>query len=377
MPQPSALDVIPRLVATTLPYYVRKAEDETLRKHKLTALLMKRTKFNCHGRFIEWPIWYNTGNVITRSPGEAVIWTPVDRVKTFSLPWAQYMTTDKYTEEENDRNSGAAAIINYYEELPKRVSNDLLQHIGFAIFANGAAAGVSNQLFGLETAFGTTGSAIVGTAVMNPSATYAGQSTVLGAGGGTDPAAATPWPIAQVIPAYDYNSPLILDATSTLVKTASNFAWANTGGFEQRNEEIMSFAVTYSRRNAMGTDAELTLFLLNTQWYHYFKMTNRAKERVQVIRGQGESLTHFGFGDVMYFDGAEVTSDQAVGAGVGYGLNLNQMQMCAEKDRLIQVTGPEWDPYSKSWLLDARLRGQMTMNVRHAVKIGEYASAGV
>jgi hypothetical protein len=375
MPQLSPNDNIFRLVANTLPLYLKEVEDETIRNQKLPALLMKQTKFNQRGRFPEWPVLYNKGNTITRSPGEAVDWQPVDRLKSFSLPWAQYINYDKYTDEEAWRNNGAAAIVKYYDEIPKYIASNLGQDYGINLYNNGNTAGQSNQLYGIETPMGVSGTtAITGTPVMDPAGTYAGFSTALAAYGGTDPS--TPWPIAQVPPAYDFNSPLILDATSSLVKTASNYAWSNPTGFEQRNEEIMSFAVTYSRRNVMGKEGMLSLFLFNDQWYHYFKMTNRAKEKIQVMRGEGETLVSMGFTDVMNFDGAEVTSEWSVPANTGYGLNLKQMTMLAERDRLFVANGPEWDPYSKSYLVDSRLMGQLCLRPRHMVKIANYASTG-
>lgn len=379
MPQLSMNDQIARLVATTLPRYMKEPQENVIRNQKLLAMLQKKgmMEFNVSGRYLEWLVEYKYGRTRTRSPGDTITFDNVDRYKNVSVPWAQYIQTDNYTREEADRNKGREAIISYYAKIPEKLSKGLERDIGYELYTDGTLASSVNKLYGMETLFGNTGSAIATTPVMNPSGNYGGLSKALGNYGGTANSS-QPWPIGRVAEDYDFFTPLILDATSTLVKTASNYAWTNaTNGWAYRCEEILSFAITHSQRNVNGQDAMMSMFLMDANYYNSLKNVMRAKEKVEINRGENaQGLTGLGFRDVINFDGVDCTYEYGLPASAVYGFNIAQMGLKCETGQLFEMEGPEWDPHHKAWLCDASFRGQLYFNPRHQVKIAEYATNG-
>lgn len=378
MPQVSMNDQIARLVATTLPNYITPALDNVVRNQKLLAWLQKKAKikYNQKGRFPEWTVEYKYGRTRTRSPGDTITFDYNDRFKNCSLPWAQYYQSDNYTEEESMRNSGAEGIIKYYDELPERLVTGLQRDIGYELYNDANTSGQVNHLAGFETLFGNTGSAITGAFVMTPSGNYAGLSKVLANYGGSN-LDGKPWPIGRFTEDYDFFSPLILDVTSTLVKTASNYAFTNLGGWSNRAFEALRFAITHSQRNVPGKDAMMSMFLMDLNYYAQLKNIVGAYEKINTNRGESsEGLVSMGFRDILNIDGVDCTAEYGIPPSTVYGMNVAQVSLLCEKDKLFVSRGPTWDPHHNAYLVLAQLFGQIFFNPRHAVKIAEYGTTG-
>lgn len=340
-----------RSAATTLAEHFREVEECMLRDFKFGALLDAngRVNYNNGGRGFDWPVQYrlhdvegNTGQTV-RNFVQKNLW------KTAHLEYRGYQATDSIYRKELLENTGDAAIVNVFDNFIERLTTSMKQKLATEYFVNGDASGNEQSWHGLETLFKTDGSLDVATGDRNdavqsddyvawPSGTYAGLEMALGNYDGEQESGAV-WPEGLADPEYDFWTPLIVIYTSTSFDPT-------THTFAGQGDEAMRFAITHSQRN-QSMDGPPTNIWLDRTLFMNLKNLFDTKEEIMVT--SENSLRALGFKDVIVFDGCEVTSENGIPPGVGYGMNINAIELKCMEDQMIYPEGPEYDIFSQSF----------------------------
>jgi hypothetical protein len=80
-----------------------------------------------------------------------------------------------------------------------------------------------------------------------------------------------------------------------------------------------------------------------------------------------------GFDDVLNQDGVMIDTDFDVPSGVGYGLNVDQMELGSLDNVLFASRGPEFDIKTDSWLFMVGFFGNARYNPKYFSKFNDYA----
>lgn len=109
---------------------------------------------------------------------------------------------------------------------------------------------------------------------------------------------------------------------------------------------------------------------LETELYRQYVQTQTTRQNIYRTPGgdKGDSLIGLGFGDVTYFEGCEVTYEYGLPPGVGYGFNLDQMELMSLQGQLFVPEGPDYDSATKSWRFSIDFFGNLWSNPRYQVK---------
>jgi hypothetical protein len=99
------------------------------------------------------------------------------------------------------------------------------------------------------------------------------------------------------------------------------------------------------------------MVLLNDELYRQFAEKVRGKERITIVQGGGagaSTLTKLGFGDVINYEGAEVTYEYGVPVATGYGFNIARMLLASMQPTLFDTQGPIENEVDKTlrWSID-------------------------
>lgn len=354
-----------RLANTTIKNYIRTVEDNTLRNRALTALLKKRGRitYNWSGTEMQWPIKYRTFKPNTYAGGDTLTFARKNRWKTASIGWRGYSITDAMEKSEFLQNRGKEAIIGVFSKMGEGLMNDMEEAFGEELYVNGYAAGNEQRIHGIESFMSATLAA--GAGVGNPSSTnYAGLSCVLGAYGG---AWNGTWPAGHGDAHYDFWTPLVVDYGNTMFSATPK--WKNNC------VEAIAFAVIKARRNR-STKGKLDLFLFDDDMYRVYLKDQRTIQQINVNRGQASALVSLGFGDVINQDGIDITSEFGIPAGVGYGFNVDHMEIRSQQGQMFVPEGPSQDIATKSWRLSVDFFGNAVYNPRQMCKLVNLTSPG-
>jgi len=317
-----------RSLVTTMAEYLPTVEEEMMRNYKFMALLKQngRISYNHYGRGCTWQVQYRL-HPTEGNTGETVrSWVRQNLWKKAVLDWRGFQATDAITERERRENQGRAAIIDLMKGFKDRVKTSLEQTMNLAWLADGNATGNEKVWHGIESMFGTNGtvnytsgaqrSANAADYVAYPSDTYASLSTILGNYGG-DNGTVGYWPSGNADPEYDFFSPLI-------VNTLSSSFGGTSHTFADQGNQVMRYAITQSYRNPMG-GKQMDKFFLSRDLFMDFKNQYDSKQQIWVDSTTG--LRALGFKDVIMFDGVEVTFENSIAPTVGYGLNINNVEL--------------------------------------------------
>jgi len=365
------------LAQTTIHDYIKGWQDNVVRNRKLLAKMKAdgRITFNHHGDLVDWKIQFKQQDIQGVSDTDTLTFARSDLFKTAQLDWRGYAMTDAVTKKEKLMNDGVAAVIKRYSEVTGLMTKSFDARFGPQLYVDGNAAGNEKLIHGIESFMGTaqttagTG-AITGTPVMNPSDTFAGLSTVLGAYGGIWTGT---WPNGQGDTEYDFWSPLILDATSTLA-TASG-GWTASTNFAARGLEATRFGLINTRKNS-SKEGMIDVVLYDSLFYRQFLELLQSKERIVINTNRQNTLVGLGFSDTVNFDGAEVTYEFGIPASTGYGFNTNEMELKSMQNELFVAEGPDYDIASSSYRFKLDYYGNLTFNPRMFFKIAAYGSNG-
>jgi len=350
-------------VNTTISNYIKGEEVNILRNRKLTAMLKSRGRItmNWSGNDMNWKVRYRRAPMTGYADTDTLTFQRRDRWKTANLGWRGYSATDAMTKGERLKNRGVQAIINVYSQIAQSLMEDMEESFSDEFYINGNATGNSKRMHGIESFM--AGTAQAGNYVALPNATFANLNTNLGSYGGNWTGT---WPTGTGDASYDFWSPLLVDYTNT-AWTATTKTWPNTC------VEALRFAIIKSLKNKT-LKGKLDVFFLNDELYRQFLSLLDSKQRILIQSNESNStLIKLGFTDVQNFDGVDITYEYGTPANVGYGINVDQMEVRSMQPQLFVPDGPDYDIASKSWRFSIDFFGNTVWNPRYQVKLNAYS----
>ena len=332
-----------RQMQTTLAEHIREVEQASLREFAFGALLNSngRVSLNNGGNGYDWQVEYRRHNVegntgqTPRNFAQRNLW------KLAALQYRGYQTTDMIYTREIEANKTKEGVVKVFDGLIDRLTTSIRQFLATQYYSNGDLAANADGWQGLETIFpcngslhitaGTQRTANAADLVGYPQTTYATLNTILGTYGGEQDSTIT-WPRALADPEFDFWSPLVVNYQSTALGGTTP-TWLDQG------EEAMRFAIIHAKRNG-GLSDTITNFFLDRELYRVLLNKQDNRQEVQV---QGrQTLRALGFTTIS-FDGVEVSSENAIGSDIGYGISLNNVMLKGMQDRLLVPEGPTYD----------------------------------
>lgn len=350
-----------RVVNSTIRNYIREREINILRNRKLTALLKDRGRitFNWSGTEMDWKVKYRRVNMTPFDDGDTLTFSRKDRNKTAVLGWRGYASTDQMTKSEFLKNRGKEAIIKLYSDMSTELMDDMEDAFGEEFYIDGNLANNLKRIHGIESFMAATDSA--GNGAATPNDNFAGLSTVPGAFGGAWSAGSLPaWPNGRGDAQFDFWSPIVVDYGDTL--------FSGTATWEANCVEAISFGIIKSKKSK-SKRGMLDMIMLDEELYRTYLRVQRTKERIQVERGgQQSDLVKLGFTDVINQDGVDITWEYGIPANVGYGLNVDMMELRSQQAQIFVPEGPDWDIASRAWRFSVDFFGNCVWNPKFFVK---------
>jgi hypothetical protein len=356
-----------RVVNSTIRNYIREREVNVLRNRKLTALLKKRGRmsFNWSGIKMDWKVKYKRVRLTPFADGDTLTFDRKDRHKTAELDWRGYSLTDSMTKGEFLQNRSKEAIIKLYSTISVDLMDDAEDFFGEEFYINGSLAANAKRIHGIETFLGAN--AVVGNGAGAPTGTYAGLSCVPGFyggtwTGGTIGSTSVTWPNGFGDPQYDFWSPIVVDYGDTL------FPGTGSHGNSWTNNciEAIAFGIIKSKKSKSARGM-LDVIFLNDELYREYLTQARTKERVMVDRGAASGLVQLGFLDVINQDGVDLTWEYGTPSGVGYGFNIDMMELRSMQAQVFVPEGPDFDIATKSWRFSIDMYGNVAYNPKFFV----------
>lgn len=332
-----------RSLNTTTAKHLKEQELAMLRAFKFGALLEDsgNVLMNQGGEGFTWPVRMRNHEVSGTTGETARNFARMNPFKTCALPYRGYQATDMFYYKETRSNTGEEAIIKVVDGFTDRITDSLKQALATEFYIDGNASGNETSWHGFESFFGTNGTVNVSTGAQRsanaadfvgyPDDSYATLATDLGDEGGENESGVV-WPYGVADVHYDYFSPLIVCYNSTAF-AGSAATWAG------QSFEAMSFLLTHASRNQVENPTDT--ILLNRVLYWQLKTRLRAAERINV--SDSLKLRSLGFKDTIEFDGIEVSSENAIGAGLGYGFNIKNIDLRCMDPEMYRVQGPVYD----------------------------------
>ncbi len=353
-----------RLTNTTLRKYIRGAVPTLLRNQKLLALLEKkgRIEYDYTGISRDWKMEYNRAAVEGNLGNTAISFEPVDRFQVANLEFRGIIAKDSMTKRDYQANRGREAIINYFKDMAPRLVKDMRRQLGVlpwtcdgnlaanAMLIHGLpsmlASGTANPLSvfnnGGVTATHAWSAADV---VVAPNDTYAGISTQLGAytGGWTGL-----WPCSgSGDDSFDFASPILVNYQSSGFSATATFA-ANCIA-------AVRYLLTGTQKDS-SPDGIVDMVDFDRDLFRQFKTQFDQYQKVEIT--QNTPLRAMGF-TTLTFDGCEITDDFGIPAGIGYGVNADQILLASWQKELFGVEGPTWDMQTRTWRTVVDFLGNM------------------
>lgn len=350
--------------ATTISDYMRDAEQAVLRTNKLVALAESHgnVTFGHSGSDFKWQVLYRLANINANSGETGRVFSRQQQWQQLTLPWRHYDATDAIYEPEYLNNRGEQALVKVFNGMGQRLATSMRQYLNREGYVDGNATGNEFRWHGFESFLAATQTITQDTngAVAQaastadkyayPSDTYAGKSTALGNVSGSYLSSGNiSWPAGECTTDFDYNTPIIANTTSS--------AWSNTTGntWLADCDEILGEVLVHMNRNDLE-GGPVDTCLLERVMYSQFKLKHRGKEKIETKQ---KGLASLGFGDVMNFDGIEVTSDYSIPANTGYGFSAGNIFIRSQLHKLVRTTGPWQDPDENAWKAAADHYGNM------------------
>lgn len=354
----------PTATTTTLDYF-KGENDNTIRRYKILALLQQKgmIEYNCDGTGFTWAVKFKQKPMEQYAAGSQLSFTDQDNHQNPLLDWRHYKLTKSIDSISALMNRGDAALVNRLATMASDLMMDMEQQFHSQFFVDGFAAGFENAVCGLESFFSISGAATAGYVGTNND-TYAGLSTALGAISGNwsndSVTATTNWPRGYGDPDYDYYTPQVV--------LYDNVAGFGAGGWPTNCEKAMRFATAHAMRNA-GNAGTTDVIMLEPELWRQYADFNSSRQRINVTPGGSTGLVSLGFKDVINLDGVEVTSEFGVPTGVGYGLNMSEMQLRSMRPQLFEPTGPEYVLQFDANLFFLAFSGNFRFNPRSFFKL--------
>lgn len=362
-----------RVINSTIRNYIKEREVNVLRNRKLTALLKKRGRlsFNWSGISMDWKVKYKRIRLTPFADGDTLTFDRKDRHKTANLDWRGYSATDSMTKGEFLQNRSKEAIIKLYSSVSQDLMDDCEDFFGEEFYINGNLSQNAKRIHGIETFMGASQS--IGNGAGVPTSSYAGLSCVPGFYGGTwNPGSLPAWPNGFGDPQFDFWSPIIVDFGDTLFP---GVAASHTNNWANNCVEAIAYGIIKSKKSK-SVRGMLDVIFLNDELYRTFLSQARSKERIMVDRGQASGLVQLGFLDVVNQDGVDCTWEYGTPANVGYGFNVDMMEVRSQQAQVFVPEGPDFDIGSKSWRFSIDFYGNCVFNPKFFVGFKQLTAQG-
>jgi hypothetical protein len=354
-----------RVVNTTIAKYVREVEVNVVRNRKLTALMESkgRIKFNVSGNQLDWKVQYKRAPMQGHADADTLTFSRRDRWKSAQLEWRGYAATDAMTKKERLMNKSVEAIVKIYDGIARNLMDDMEEQFCDELYIDGNASNNSKRIHGIESFLGDNGSTAAGDKRAAPSDSFAGLNTDLGNYGGTWTGT---WPDGTGDTHYDFWSPLLVNYTST------GFG-GTTATWKDQAIKALRYGIIKSQKNK-SKRGMLDMILLTSELYRQALDLIGDKERIVVERNAKDSaLIKLGFSDVFNLDGVDITWEYGVPDNLGYGFNVDEMELQSLQPQLFVIEGPDFDLASQSYRFSIDFYGNLKANPRHFVKFKNYA----
>jgi hypothetical protein len=367
-----------RVINTTHQQYVRQETVNVLRNDKLLATLESKGRITMgnSGNFVQWPVEFRLIPVNPYADMDTVTFQRHNTDVLAQVPWRGYTAPEAISKKERLMNVGMEAFVNIWNERLNKLVKAMRRHFAGELYIDGNATGNEKRLHGFESFTALNGTIQEGVAGATqraanaadkagyPSDTYAQLSTELGNKGGSWSGGS--WPNGTGDSEFDYWSPLVVNTTSS--------AWTAAGTtFLDNAQEILRYAIIHSTKNS-GKEGLIDMTLLHRNYYIDLQQAIENTQRVIVNRGRDESLlVKLGFGDVINFEGVDISHEYEVPASTGYGFNCDYMELKSLQNVLFDLEGPFYDEESKTWRETLDFFGNACYNPRHFFKLAELA----
>lgn len=343
---------IERQMYTTLAEHMTEVESALLRNFQFGALLdaRGRVSYNHGGRGFSWPVAYKLHELEGETGMSQRVFTPTNQWKEAHLNYRGYRVQDTISRRELYENRTKEGIIKVYDTFVSRLEESLKQRLGNQYFIDGNATGNEQYWHGLESMFAVNGTVNVSTGAQRsanaadlvgyPSDTYASLSTILGNYNG-DNESGQVWPNGVADSEYDFWSPLVVNYTSTAFGGAADT-------FAAQGDEAIRYGLIHSQRNTSQSGQVENVMLARNLFYDLKNLIDN-KEQLTITNGTQDNLWSLGFKNVVRFDGVEVSYDNGIPSGVGYGFNAANIELRSMAGQLFETEGPTYDHKNQAY----------------------------
>lgn len=325
-----------RILQSTIAEYIKKTQDNIMAKYIFLAAMRKKGRIRkCSGGdSIKRAIKHKRAPLHYLTDVPSIQFQPLNRLANISLPPRGFWVGDAVTWWQKWMNRGPAAIIDVTSNLMESLMDDIEFKLADQFYVDGNAASTNRAWHGLESFFSISGAG-AGTAgnptsrVGVPNDNYADQSTALGSKGTWN--SSDQWPNGRGATGYHWWSPIVglYDASGygSTTWTANCF-------------RVMRQLGIWQGLRGYKTDT----WVLTPNAYNIFANAVEARETIRVERGLSKNglLVTLGFGDVINFEGMEVTYERGVptvdGGSrtvAGYGINWANAELAHWTPELI------------------------------------------
>jgi hypothetical protein len=354
-----------RVANTTISEHIREVEDNIMRNRRVLAILKKkgRIQFNASGKDFDWRIKFRRAPIAGYADADTLTFARRDRWRVATLPWRGYAIGESATKKEKLMNKGTEAIVKLFAELGNDMTEDIEDQYCEELYVDGNATGNGKKIHGFESFLGNSATGNDNGRVRQPNSTYAGLSCALGAFGGTWAPTGTgtgTWPDGKGDASYDFWSPVIVDCSASV--------WGGSPNWSAYAPSQLSFGIMANQMNKYNKGG-LEMVMLDRLFYYQFLELIRSKERLNVQRGKdGSPLVSLGFGDVVEWDGKDITWEYGMTASTGYGFNPAQMELKSMQDKLFVFEGPEYNMATGAYNMRVDTFSNLRCNPRGFVK---------
>jgi hypothetical protein len=339
-----------RSLTTSLPKLLKDIEDATKRNHALMALMDQAGRISTGhgGEGLQWVVKYKDHATQAATGENARSFVAQSLFKTGNLDWRGYECVDSIKRRELEKNKGESAIVKVVDQFAERIKSSLMEGLASQWFVDGEHADNERFWHGLKTLAQSNGQTLTldtnvartanaADKVIAPYGSYGGINMGLGYYGGAQ-TAATSWPEATADKQYDFWSSLQVVTDSTA------FSGSTAGA---KMEQAIRYGITHAQRNS-SIDGQITNVMLDRNKYIELKDHNDGRQTIEVTNAPG-SLRELGFLNSYRFDGVEVSYENSVPVGYGFGINLACMELMGLTESLFDAEGgPQYDLATQS-----------------------------
>jgi len=317
-----------------------------------------------------FPVKYKRGQSKSLAFNESIQFSPQDLYKWCTQDWKTWQESDvMHLIEYEQIAKSEKTLVNRYKRIIPNLIEDLKDDIGMMIYSDSSST--PNEFDGLETACGE-GTCAAGDIIAQPSGTYLGQSTTLGACGGTwstdqstkpNSTVATDWPEGHGSAEYPWHAPKLLNYSSTGWGTGKT-TWESNCQRAIRRSALW-------HRNTYGGEGtgKSAMLMLGTDLMAGFKNSLSASKMTLTPHKEAEEL---GFLDVLNYEGVGVYTEYGTPSGIGYMVDMDDLQLIFVTENMIKAKGPFEVPEGDyKWY--AFFMGNIRFDPRRLTKFAAYA----